>query len=44
VDYKTVASAVARLYQEGKISQDKDGKFKLKIAKLNNAGKNVPLG
>jgi 2,5-furandicarboxylate decarboxylase 1 len=29
-DYKTVASAVARLYEEGKISQDKDGKFELK--------------
>ncbi len=30
-DYKTVASAVARLYEDGKISQDKDGKFELKI-------------
>jgi 2,5-furandicarboxylate decarboxylase 1 len=30
VDYKTVASAVARLYEEGKIKQDKDGKFELK--------------
>jgi 2,5-furandicarboxylate decarboxylase 1 len=30
VDYKTVASAVARLYEEGKINQDKDGKFELK--------------
>jgi 2,5-furandicarboxylate decarboxylase 1 len=29
-DYKTVASAVARLYEEGKIRQDKDGKFELK--------------
>ena len=28
-DYKTVASAVARLYEEGKITQDKDGKFEL---------------
>jgi 2,5-furandicarboxylate decarboxylase 1 len=31
-DYKTVASAVARLYEEGKIGQDKDGKFELKIS------------
>jgi hypothetical protein len=30
-DYKSVASAVARLYEDGKISQDKDGKFGLKI-------------
>ncbi|MGE5218715.1 MAG: UbiD family decarboxylase domain-containing protein, partial [Chloroflexota bacterium] len=30
-DYKTVANAVARLYDDGKISQDKDGKFELKI-------------
>ena len=30
-DYKSVASAVARLYEDGKISQDKDGKFELKI-------------
>jgi len=30
VNYKTVAGAVARLYEEGKISQDKDGKFELK--------------
>jgi 2,5-furandicarboxylate decarboxylase 1 len=29
-DYKTVANAVARLYEEGKISQDKDGKFELR--------------
>jgi 2,5-furandicarboxylate decarboxylase 1 len=29
-DYKTVASAVARLYESGKITQDKDGKFELK--------------
>jgi hypothetical protein len=29
-DYKTIASAVARLYEEGKIGQDKDGKFELK--------------
>jgi hypothetical protein len=29
-DYKTVASAVARLYEEGRIDQDKDGKFELK--------------
>jgi len=28
--YKTVASAVARLYEDGKIKQDKDGKFELK--------------
>ncbi len=30
-DYKTVASAVARLYEDGKIIQDKDGKFELKV-------------
>jgi 2,5-furandicarboxylate decarboxylase 1 len=29
-DYKTVGSAVARLYESGKITQDKDGKFELK--------------
>jgi 2,5-furandicarboxylate decarboxylase 1 len=29
VDYKTVANAVARLYEVGKIKQDKDGKFEL---------------
>jgi 2,5-furandicarboxylate decarboxylase 1 len=28
-DYKTVANAVARLYEDGKIKQDKDGKFEL---------------
>ena len=31
-DYKTVANAVARLYEDGKISQDKDGKFELKTS------------
>jgi 2,5-furandicarboxylate decarboxylase 1 len=30
-EYKTVAGAVARLYEDGKISQDKDGKFELKV-------------
>ena len=29
-DYKTVANAVARLYEEGRIVQDRDGKFELK--------------
>jgi 2,5-furandicarboxylate decarboxylase 1 len=29
-DYKTVAGAVAQLYEAGKITQDKDGKFELK--------------
>ena len=29
VEYKTVANAVARLYEDGKIKQDKDGKFEL---------------
>ncbi|HWH80203.1 MAG TPA: UbiD family decarboxylase domain-containing protein, partial [Candidatus Binatus sp.] len=29
-DYKTIASAVARLYEDGKIGQDTDGKFQLK--------------
>ena len=28
-DYKTVAGAVARLYEDGKITQDKEGKFEL---------------
>jgi 2,5-furandicarboxylate decarboxylase 1 len=31
-DYKTVASAVARLYEEGRIAQDRDGKFELKAS------------
>jgi 2,5-furandicarboxylate decarboxylase 1 len=30
-DYKSIASAVARLYEEGKINQDKDGKFELTV-------------
>lgn len=30
VSYKTVATAVSRLYEAGKIRQDKDGKFELK--------------
>jgi 2,5-furandicarboxylate decarboxylase 1 len=30
-DYKTIASAVARLYEDGRITQDKDGKFELKV-------------
>jgi 2,5-furandicarboxylate decarboxylase 1 len=29
-EYKTVASAVARLYEEGRIVQDRDGKFELR--------------
>jgi 2,5-furandicarboxylate decarboxylase 1 len=29
VDYKTVANTVARLYEDGKIKQDKDGKLEL---------------
>jgi 2,5-furandicarboxylate decarboxylase 1 len=29
-DYKTVATAVGQLYEEGKIGQDKDGKFELR--------------
>jgi 2,5-furandicarboxylate decarboxylase 1 len=29
-DYKTVACAVARLYEEGKIGQDQEGKYELK--------------
>jgi UbiD family decarboxylase len=36
-DYKTVASAVARLYEEGKIKQDKDGKFELKASEVSPA-------
>lgn len=31
-DYKTVAGAVARLYETGKITQDSEGKFELKAA------------
>jgi hypothetical protein len=31
VDYKTVASTVARLYEDGKIGQDKDGRFQLRL-------------
>ena len=34
-DYKTVATAVARLYEEGKIDQDREGKFELKINAAN---------
>jgi len=30
-DYKTVASAVARLYEDGKIGQDNGGRFELKL-------------
>jgi len=30
VDYKTIASAVARLYENGKITQDNEGKFELR--------------
>jgi len=33
-DYKTVAGAVAQLYETGKITQDKDGKFELKAAPI----------
>ena len=29
VDYKTVANTVARLYEDGKIKQDKDGQLEL---------------
>jgi 2,5-furandicarboxylate decarboxylase 1 len=29
-DYKAIADTVARLYEEGKIKQDKDGKFELR--------------
>ena len=29
--YKTVANSVARLYENGKISQDKDGKLEPKV-------------
>ena len=31
-DYKTVAAAVARLYEAGRLTQDKDGKLELKSA------------
>jgi 2,5-furandicarboxylate decarboxylase 1 len=30
-EYKTVANAVARLYEERKIGQDKDGKFEIRV-------------
>jgi hypothetical protein len=42
VDYKTIASAVARLYQEGKISQDKDGKLELEIATSRSENQTTP--
>jgi hypothetical protein len=29
-DYKTIGSGVAKLYEDGKIGQDSDGKFELK--------------
>jgi 2,5-furandicarboxylate decarboxylase 1 len=35
-DYKTVATAVSRLYEAGKINQDKDGKFELKEKAANS--------
>src|SRR6266498_2740358 len=35
-EYKSVAGAVARLYEEGRISQDQDGKFELKERALNS--------
>jgi len=31
-DYKTVGSAIARLYEEGKITQDSSGKLELRIS------------
>jgi 2,5-furandicarboxylate decarboxylase 1 len=31
-DYKTVAGAIARLYEEGKITQDSSGKLELRIS------------
>lgn len=34
-DYKTVASAVARLYEAARIRQDKDGKFELTVDPAN---------
>lgn len=37
-DYKTVASAVAKLYEEGKIKQDKDGKFELQMSPCGDGG------
>ena len=36
-DYKTVASAVARLYEAARIRQDKDGKFELTVDPANAA-------
>jgi len=41
-DSNTVASAVARLYEEGKISQDKDGRFELKSEAQTNESLDQP--
>ena len=31
VQYKTIAAAVARLYEQVRIKQDREGKFELKV-------------
>jgi hypothetical protein len=36
-DYKSIGSAVARLYEEGKIAQDSEGKFQLKAPEISPA-------
>ncbi|HEX5605256.1 MAG TPA: hypothetical protein VFY96_02015, partial [Candidatus Binatia bacterium] len=36
-DYKSIGSAVARLYEEGKITQDQEGKFQLKATEISPA-------
>jgi hypothetical protein len=37
IDYKSIANAVARLYEEGKITQDREGKFQLKAPEISPA-------
>jgi len=36
-DYRSIGSAVARLYEEGKIAQDSEGKFQLKAPEISPA-------
>ena len=36
-DYKAIGNAIARLYEEGKIAQDSEGKFQLKAPEISPA-------
>jgi hypothetical protein len=36
-DYKVIGNAIARLYEEGKIAQDSEGKFQLKTPEISPA-------